>query len=88
MGAKWFAMGLSTNDPSRFQGFHAPYILVVVDEACGVGAEIFEAIAAITVSDNAHVLLIGNPTDPNTEFYKAFQSPAYNKIHISAFDIL
>jgi len=86
MGPKWFAMGLSTNDPSRFQGFHAPFILVIMDEACGVGSEIYEAVSAVTVSDDAHVLLIGNPTDPNTEFHKAFQSPLYNKIHISAFD--
>lgn len=86
LGPKWFAMGLSTNDPSRFQGFHAPFILVIMDEACGVGSEIYEAVSAVTVSDDAHVLLIGNPTDPNTEFFKAFQSPLYNKIHISAFD--
>ena len=53
---------------------------------CGVGPEIYEAVSAVTVSDGAHVLLIGNPTDPNTEFFKAFNSPLYNKIHISAYD--
>lgn len=85
-GSKWFALGLSTNDPNRFQGFHAPYILAVLDEACGIEPVIYEAVEAITTSKNSHVLLIGNPTDSDGEFYKSFQSPLYNKIHISAFD--
>lgn len=85
-GAKWFAMGLSTDEPDRFQGFHAPHILGVVDEACGVEPPIYEAMEAILTSMGARLLLIGNPTDPDTEFFKTFKSPLYNKIHISAFD--
>src|SRR5574344_2192809 len=27
LGAKWFAVGLSTDDPNRFQGFHAEHLL-------------------------------------------------------------
>ncbi|HHW15378.1 MAG TPA: hypothetical protein GXX28_10680, partial [Firmicutes bacterium] len=33
---QWYAVGLSTNYPDRFQGFHEENILVVVDEAAGV----------------------------------------------------
>jgi phage terminase large subunit len=29
----WFAIGLSTNEPERFQGHHARRLLLVVDEA-------------------------------------------------------
>src|SRR5581483_4456911 len=36
LGNDWFALGLSTNEPSRFQGFHATHILLIVDEASGV----------------------------------------------------
>jgi len=85
MGAKWFAMGLSTNDPNRFQGFHAPHILAVLDEACGIEPQIYEAVEAILTSEGAKVLLIGNPTEPDNEFFKTFSSKLYNKIHISAF---
>jgi hypothetical protein len=29
----WLALGLSTDQPERFQGFHAEHLLLVVDEA-------------------------------------------------------
>ncbi len=85
-GAKWYALGLSTTEPDKFQGFHAPHILAVVDEACGVESPIFEGINSIATSDGARVLYIGNPTAPEGEFYKSFSNPLFHKIHISAFD--
>lgn len=86
MGAKWFAVGLSTNDPNRFQGFHAEHILGVIDEAAGVDAAIWEGMDAILTSSGARLLAIGNPTEQSGTFYDSFASPLYNKIHISAFD--
>src|SRR5206468_2695528 len=32
----WFALGLSTDDPESFSGWHEERVLVVVDEASGV----------------------------------------------------
>lgn len=86
LGAKWFAVGLSTDDPNRFQGFHADNILGVIDEASGVDAPIWEGMDAILTSQGARMLVIGNPTEPSGEFFDAFASPLYHKIHISAFD--
>ena len=86
MGPNWFAIGQSTNEPDKFQGHHAPHILGVIDEACGVESQIYEGMISILTNENAHLLLIGNPTEPDGEFYKSFMSPLYNKIHISAFD--
>ena len=86
LGAKWFAVGLSTDDPNRFQGFHAEHILGVIDEGAGVEAPIWEGMDAILTSSGARLLAIGNPTEPSGRFYDAFSSPLYNKIHISAFD--
>jgi len=86
MGAKWFAVGLSTDDPNRFQGFHAEHILGVIDEGAGVEAPIWEGMDAILTSSGARLLAIGNPTEPSGRFFDAFTSPLYNKIHISAFD--
>ena len=83
---EWYAAGLSTNEPDRFQGFHEEHILVVVDEAAGVDIEIFEAIEGVLTSDGARLLLIGNPTGIGGPFYDAFARPGYNAIHVSAFD--
>jgi hypothetical protein len=86
LGKQWFALGLSTDKPERFQGFHAEYILLIVDEASGVDQRIFEAAEGFLTSPGARLLLIGNPTQLSGEFYNAFRSPLYHKIHISAFD--
>lgn len=86
LGPKWFALGLSTDDANRFQGFHAEHILGVIDEAAGVDAPIWEAMDAILTSHGARLLTIGNPTEPSGRFFDSFSSPLYNKIHISAFD--
>ncbi|MDD3927725.1 MAG: hypothetical protein PHT33_13820 [bacterium] len=84
----WWAWGFTAPeyDPDRFQGFHEVYILVVVDEAAGVSEPIYEAIDGVLTSENARLLIIGNPTDPTGRFGKAFKTPGVNKITISAFD--
>lgn len=83
---EWYAAGLSTNEPDRFQGFHEEHILVVVDEAAGVNIDIFEAIEGVLTSKGARLLLIGNPTAIGGPFYDAFTRPGYNALHVSAFD--
>ncbi|MFH1547385.1 MAG: hypothetical protein ABIC57_02775 [bacterium] len=86
---KWFATGFTTRDQDleRFQGFHNESILVVVDEASGVGRSIFEAIEGLLASGiTVRLLLIGNPLDEATVFGDSFKSSSYNRIHISAFD--
>ena len=83
---EWYAMGLSTNEPDRFQGFHEENILVVVDEAAGVPEDIFEAIEGVLTSRNARLLLLGNPTSNSGTFWSAFRGTGWNTISISAFD--
>jgi len=83
---EWYAMGLSTNDPDRFQGYHEEYILVVVDEAAGIPEDIFEAVEGVLTSENARLLLLGNPTSLSGTFYNAFRGPGWHTIAISAFD--
>ena len=84
---EWYAAGLSTNEPDRFQGFHEEHILVVVDEAAGVNLEIYEAIEGILTSSGARLLLIGNPMAIGTPFYDAFtKAVGYKTFHVSAYD--
>jgi hypothetical protein len=82
----WYALGFSSDEADRFQGFHAKEMLVVVDEACGVPLPIFEGIDSLITAESNKLLLIGNPTNPEGRFYDSFKSPLYHKIHISAFE--
>lgn len=82
----WFAVGLSTKDSEKFFGYHADDILVIVDEASGVEEEIYIGVDAVTPNMNAHVLMIGNPTNPEGRFFKAFSDPLVKKHTISVFD--
>lgn len=81
------ALGLSTNDPVRFQGWHEKNILVIVDEASGVAEEIYQSVEGILTGPNAHLLLIGNPNHPAGTFYESFRSPLYTRYHIEATDV-
>lgn len=86
---KWFAVGVSTTESEKFQGYHAPYVLIVVDESSGVPDVIFEGIRGVLSAGHVRLLLIGNPTRPEGEFYDAFNSKSAvygGRIHISAWD--
>lgn len=53
---------------SAFQGIHARYVLIVIDEACGVAEQLFNAADALATNKHARVLAIGNPDDPTSHF--------------------
>ena len=83
-----YAMGLSADGADQFQGFHSPNVFIVVDEAEGVGDEIYEAIESVMTSAEPLLLLIGNPTTITGAFRRAFfeESRIYRNISISALD--
>ncbi len=83
---KWFAIGLSTDEPERFQGFHNKYVLVIGDEASGLGEEVYTAIENPLSAGYSRLLLIGNPTQSVGSFRNSFTSEIYRSFHISAFD--
>ena len=83
---EWVALGLSTNQPDRFQGFHARHLLVIVDEAAGVNEDIFEAIEGVLTSEHCRLLLLGNPTNIGGTFYRSHREPGWKSFHISACD--
>jgi hypothetical protein len=55
-------------EQSAFQGIHAEFVLVVIDEACGVSQHLYDAVDALATNENARVLAIGNPDDPASHF--------------------
>lgn len=86
----WFALGLSPKidvdrEAERFQGFHAPYVLVIIDEAAGVDTKLWQAARGLILNDNCRFLAIGNPGSPIGDFFNCFKDPLWNPIHISAF---
>ena len=86
---EWYALGLSSDDSDKIQGFHpkSGHILVIVDEAAGVDEDTYIAVESILSSMYARALFIGNPTALAGTFYKSHhQDPSTSKIHVSCFD--
>src|SRR5882672_8153224 len=87
LGPGRYAMGLSTNEGVRFQGFHGK-VLIVLDEAPGILPEIYEAIEGIRAGGDVRVLALGNPILASGPFYDAFSAKreGWSLLTISAFD--
>lgn len=74
-------------DEHGFQGIHRRYVLVILDEACGVPKQLWTAVEAITTNADCRILAIGNPDDPATEFAEVCKpGSGWNVVRISAFD--
>lgn len=83
-----FGLGFATRDydATAFQGIHAPHLLVVADEAAGLSETIWEGIYSVLKGGHTRLLAIGNPTNLEGQFYKAFSSPRWWTKNISAYD--
>lgn len=75
--ATWFSVPRTARvDPKGrvsegLQGFHAPHILIIVDEASGVDERVLSALEGAMTQKEAHILMIGNPTRLAGTFYKS-----------------
>lgn len=58
----------SDYDQAAFQGIHARYVLVLIDEAGGVEKSLYDAADALATNEHARVLAIGNPDSAATHF--------------------
>lgn len=91
---KNFAIGFSTSPDTitehatKIQGFHNKWVLVILDEGCGIYPQIWKSVMeGLVINERCKVLAIGNPTDPTGEFYKACQpGSGWNVINISVKD--
>lgn len=79
----WFAIGISSDVPSNIEGFHAPHIMYIIDEAKGVNDEILNALEGALTTD-AKVVYISTPGAPEGKFYQAFtkESSIWKTLHI------
>ena len=83
---KWYALGIPSSEPDKFQGFHENNILIIMDESSGIDVGIYEAALGILTSENAHLLLIGNPLRTSGFFYDSFRSNGFTNFNISAYN--
>ena len=85
------ALGLSTNEGVRFQGWHArpgSFLLIIMDEAPGVRPDIYEGAEGISAGGDVRHLLLGNPVISSGPFYDIFatDAPNWRRFTIDAFD--
>lgn len=89
IGRRLVGFGRKPQDHDRdaFQGLHRKYVLVIIDEACGVPEWLWLAASAITTGDHCRILAIGNPTDPSSYFRKICRpNSGWNTIKVSVLD--
>lgn len=72
---------------SAFQGIHARYVLVILDEASGIPRWLFDAVDSLATNEHARVLAIGNPDDPASHFATVCApGSGWDLIRIDGFD--
>ena len=84
-----FAVGFSTDKPQRAEGWHAPAILFIFDEAKGIPAWLWDSVKGLITGGFYRWLAIST-TDgvvPGEPYEKCFRRDSgWNTIHISAYD--
>lgn len=95
LDAKWYigsqlvAYGRKPADyrQDAFQGIHARFVLVIIDEACGVPVNLYDAVDSLVTNTNSRVVAVGNPDDPSSHFAKMCRpGSGWKVIRISVFD--
>lgn len=72
-------------DATGFLGIHARFVLVIIDEACGIPRVLYDAVDSLATNEHARVLAIGNPDDPSSHFQKICKpGSGWNVISIDA----
>ncbi|MGW1463851.1 hypothetical protein ACWCPT_05785 [Streptomyces sp. NPDC002308] len=74
-------------DEDGFQGIHARYVLVILDEACGIPEQLWTAADALATGPDCRILAIGNPDNPASHFRKVCTpGSGWHQMSISAYD--
>jgi hypothetical protein len=84
-----YAFGFSTDKPARAEGWHAPAILFIFDEAKGIPQWMWEAARGAMTGGLCRWLAVSTTdgVQVGEQYHKIFNGENdWNKIHISAFD--
>lgn len=70
-GANRFAVGLASKEEARIEGFHAPVIVYIFDEAKSIPTPIWDAAeGALVGGERAYALAVSTPAKPVGRFYE------------------
>jgi phage terminase large subunit len=67
---EWYATGEASDDPQKLEGYHAPAILYIVDEAKGVPDSHFNSMDGGMTTPEARMVLLSTPGDTTGKFYR------------------
>lgn len=85
-----YAIGFSTDTPARAEGWHAPSILFIFDEAKGIPQWLWDAVRGSMTGGLCRWLAISTTdgVQVGEQYWKIFASEnhGWNRIHISAYD--
>lgn len=77
----------SDYDEAAFQGIHSRYVLVILDEAAGIPADLYNAVESITTNDDSRILAIGNPDNPSSYFaHICTPGGLWNVVHVNGLE--
>lgn len=85
IGEELVGYGRKPNEytPDAFQGIHAEFVLVVLDEASAIPSSLWDAASSLTSNEGSRTLAIGNPDDPHSRFATVCKpNSGWNVIHI------
>jgi len=71
---------------ATFQGIHSLNFLIVLDEAGGIPAGLWDGAKKLMTNKNSRLLAIGNPDEEGSIFHQNTEDDRYNTITISAYD--
>ncbi len=90
---KWQIVGMSASEPQNLAGEHSPQgVMVIIDEASVVDDGVFNVLEGALSDSESDVRLVmaGNPTRREGEFYRAAFDPKYAdtywRLQISSYD--
>lgn len=73
------------DDPTALQGYHARFLLVVIDEACGIPKALWNAALSMATGSDNRMLAIGNPDDPGSHFRQVCEPGSGWAVHQIAY---
>lgn len=80
----WAAYGFTTKEPERFQGWHAPRLRFLIDEANGFPDDLWQIIDSCMTGGDVQLVMMGNPIIPAGRFYRSFSDPKVCKFTVSS----
>ena len=74
-------------DDHAFQGIHARYVLVILDEACGIPSSLWTAVETLATNEHSRVLAIGNPDSPLSQFKRVCEEDSgWHVVHVDGLE--